>query len=179
MNDISKAKTTNPDATMPVPGLVLHKVPNPPNPLAQSRVKLVRSSEADLGNLWAAILPTGTPFESVLVPSLWSNHAMRMHVGDQVEVHADDQSFFGRVLVRQLGGTGAGKLYTQATVAVLEHYEFDRVALDENAEKYKIEHRGAHLKFCVVTTLDSKIVSDGHTTKEAADMSMRGLLRAA
>ena len=150
-----------------------------PQPLEQRRLKLLRASESpDFGNLWAAVTPAGLPFEAVLVPSWWSNHATKLHVGDTIEVHTDDQCYFGRLLVRHLGGAAPGKSHTEAAVARLELHEFDEVApVEDAAATHRVEHRGPHLQFCVVRLRDGKLVSDGHANKEAAEASLKALLR--
>ncbi len=150
-----------------------------PQPLEQRRLRLLRASESpDFGNLWAAVTPAGLPFEAVLVPSWWSNHATKLHVGDTIEVHTDDQAYFGRLLVRHLGGSAPGKTHTEANVARLEFHEFDQVApVEDAAATHRVEHRGPHLQHCVVRLRDGKIVSDGHSSKEAADAALKGLMR--
>jgi hypothetical protein len=150
-------------------------------PLEQRRLRLLRASEsADFGNLWAAVLPAGVPFEAALAPRFWVNHATRLHVGDQIEIHIDDQSFFGRLLVRHLGGATPGKTHTEADVVRLEYYEFDQVVpVDDAAATHRVEHRGPHLQHCVVRVSDGKIVSDGNGSKEAAEAALKALMRVA
>jgi hypothetical protein len=162
----------------PIPGLGKTKLPQP---LEQRRLKLLRASESpDFGNLWAAVTPAGLPFEATLVPSFWANHATKMHVGDCVEVHTDDQRYFGRLLVRHLGGAAPGKTHTEADVARLEFHEFDEVVpVEDAAATHRVEHRGPHLQFCLIRLRDGKIMSDGHTTKEAAEAALKGLMRVA
>jgi hypothetical protein len=152
-----------------------------PQTLEQRRLKLLRASESpDFGNLWAAVTPAGLPFEAVLVPSFWSNHATKLHIGDQVEVHTDDQAYFGRLLVRHLGGAAPGKSHTEAAVARLEFHEFDEVApVEDAAATHRVEHRGPHLQHCVVRVSDGKIVSDGHGSKEAAEAALKARMRVA
>jgi hypothetical protein len=152
-----------------------------PPPLEQRRLQLLRASESSgFGNVWAAVTPAGLPFEAVLVPNFWSNHASRLHVGDTIEVHTDDQTYFGRLLVRHLGGAAPGKTHTEANVARLEYHEFDQVApIEDAAATHRVEHRGPHLQHCVIRIRDQKIVSDGHSSKEAAEAALKALLRVA
>jgi len=152
-----------------------------PQPLEQKRLRLLHASESpDFGNMWAAVTPAGLPFETVLVPSFWSNHATKLNVGDTIEVHTDDQSFFGRLLVRHLGGAAPGKSHTEANVARLEFHEFDEVApVEDAAATHRVEHRGPHLQFCVVRLRDGKLVSDGHANRETAEAALKALMRVA
>jgi len=179
MNDVSKAKLDADGSAGPTPIPGLSGQAKLAKPLEQGRIKLIRASESDIGDVFAAILPAGTPFESALAPGYWSNGAARMHVGDQIEIRCDDQTYFGRVLVRNLSGAASGKQHTRADVARLEFHEFDRPSTEDSSPTHKIEHKGPHLKHCVVRLSDEKIVSDGHVTKEAAQAAMAGILRAA
>jgi len=148
-------------------------------PLAVARLKIIRSSESDVGNLFAAVTPSGTPFEHVLDPKFWSNLAGRLRIGDTIEVHTDDQLYFGRLLVRDVTGTGANR--NRASVAQLELHKFgevDRMATAD-AITHRVEHKGPHLKFAVVQIADGKVVSDGHETAEAAEAKLRALVRPA
>jgi hypothetical protein len=172
----TKSDSVASETSAPIPGLSgqvkLTK------PLEQRRIKLIRASESDMGNLWAAILPAGMPFSAVLSPGLWSNAAARLNVGDTIEIHCDDQSFFGRVLVRQLGGAAAGKLHTHAGVAKLEYHEFDQPTPSDNALSHKVEHKGPHLKWCVIRIADGKVVADSHASKDTAETAMKSFLHA-
>jgi hypothetical protein len=58
-------------------------------PLAAPRLKIIRSSESDFGNLFGAVTPAGTDFEDVLRPDYWSLHAMKLRIGDTIEVHTE------------------------------------------------------------------------------------------
>jgi hypothetical protein len=166
----------DPIGPSPIPGLGKTKLPQP---LEQRRLKLLRASESpDFGNLWAAVTPAGLPFEAVLEARFWSNHASRMHVADTIEVHTDDQRYFGRLLIRHLGGAAPGKSATEADVAQLEYYEFGQTAsVEDAAATHRVEHRGPHLQNCVVRLRDQKIMSDGHSTREAAEAALKALLR--
>jgi hypothetical protein len=151
--------------------------PAPFKPLEAGRLRLVRSSECDICNLWAAVLPAGAPFENVLRPDYWSSclGAKPLRVADTIEVHVDDQTYFGRVLVRDVSGAGGTK--TRASMALLELHRFDRVARNEEALTHRVEFRGPHLKHCVIQLKDGKVVSDGHADVASAEAALRAIVR--
>jgi hypothetical protein len=147
----------------------------PFRPLPTPRLKVLRSSESDFGNQFGAVTSTGTPFEHVLRPDFWSLHAMKLRVGDTIEIHTDDQTYFGRLLVRSVDGTGANK--TRASVAQLELHHFDQLERNDAALTHKVEHRGPHLKWSVIRIADGKVVKDGYESKEGAEGALRALTR--
>jgi hypothetical protein len=54
-------------------------------PLEGGRLKTLRSSEADYGTVFGAMLSNDRAFEDLLEPGFWSNHAGKMHIGDTIE----------------------------------------------------------------------------------------------
>jgi hypothetical protein len=149
----------------------------PFRPLQVNRLKLIRSSESDFANLHGAVLPAGTSFEDALKPQFWGLVAQRLRIGDQIEVHVDDQTYFGRQLVRDVSGTG--QTMTRASVVRLEFHRFDRVERDETALTHRVEHKGAHLKWSVIRIADGKVVRDGFETKPDAEAAMASITRVA
>jgi hypothetical protein len=61
----------------------------PVKPLEGGRLKTLRSSEADYGNVFGAMLSNEVPFEHLLDPGFWSNHANKMYIGDTIEASND------------------------------------------------------------------------------------------
>jgi hypothetical protein len=169
------SKKPEPGDISPLTGNAL--VPKECKPLANGRLRVIRSSESDIANLWAAVTITGTKWDDVLTPEFWSLHAHRLRVGDTVEIHTDDQRYFGRVLVRQVSGAGGNK--TRASVAQLELHEFDRLKPSDDIATHRVEHKGPHLKWCVVRIADGKIVAEGHDTRDAAESAMKAIVRPA
>jgi hypothetical protein len=70
------------------------------------RFKIINASEnSDFGNRFAAVLPTGMPFERALEPAFWSTIVNeKIKAGDTIEVHYDDLSQFGELYVRRVIG---------------------------------------------------------------------------
>jgi hypothetical protein len=98
-----------------------------------------------------------------------------LRIGDQIEVHVDDQTYFGRLLVREVSGTG--QTLTRASVAQLELHRFDKLERDETALTHRVEHRGPHLKWSVIRIADGKVVKDGYEDKSGAETAMSSITR--
>jgi hypothetical protein len=160
------APIAEPDAPSPVR--------RPVRPLAEGRFKIIRSSETDYANLFGAVTPTGTPMADVQVSDFWAPHAWKMHVGDQIEIHTDDASYFARLLVRHVSGSGTNK---RAIVSLLEAHEFGEVRYVPTYATHKVEHRGPHLKFCVVRLSDGSVISQGHDNEGAAGAALANMMR--
>jgi hypothetical protein len=142
----------------------------PAKPLPANRLKLICASSSDIGNRHAAVLPGGTKFASALDPAFWSNVASQLRIGDVVEIHTDERTFFGTVYVRDV-------TRTRAQVARLEFHEFGAPLQSNDASPYRIKHQGPHLKWVIERIADGKIVRDGFETTEEAQTAAKALER--
>jgi hypothetical protein len=105
----------------------------PVRPLQASRLKLITASATSFGNLHGATLPAGTPFHHALDSAMWGNVASELRSNDQVQIHADDGTFYGLIYVRSVvGGRGV-----KANVAVSKifYVEFDDLPSAASGEK--------------------------------------------
>jgi hypothetical protein len=177
MNDVTtKPKAESKAPAAGPPEVAAAPAPSVPfRPLQVNRLKLIRSSESDFGNVHAAVLPAGTDFSDALRSDFWALVAHRLRPADQIEIHVDTQVFYGRLLVRDVTGTGANK--TRAVVSQLERHHFDQLERTDEAVTHEIRHQGPHLRWCVIRRSDGKIVSDGHDSKEVAESALRNITR--
>src|SRR5712671_1230540 len=106
MNQPAKSPATTDTKAPPALPPEAAAPPVPFRPLPMPRLKLIRSSESDFANSWGMVTTSGTPWAHVLRPDYLSLHANKLRVGDTIEVHTDDQVYFGRLLVRSVDGTG-------------------------------------------------------------------------
>jgi len=141
--------------------------------LAENRLKLVLSSAADMGNGFAAVLPSGTSFDEVKEPSFWAHCAYKLRPGDEIVVHSDDMSFFGRLYVRDVSAPGQQKLSNRAVVAVLDFKEFEPMARDARNKSHEVVYLGPHMQWCVRSLKDSRVVKERCGTAEEAAGWMR------
>jgi hypothetical protein len=174
MND-TKTKPTAP-ATHPDLGVSAAE-PRPIKPLENNRLRLVCSSSSDICNLWAAVLKSGTPFEEVLAPEFWANVANRLRTGDQVQVHTDAGGFYGLLYVRDVSGSGAGKVSTRAIVAKLQYHEFGALTHTRSEHLHMVTYEGLHAKWCVKHVPSGKFVREGLDSKETAETAIKGMER--
>jgi hypothetical protein len=147
----------------------------PLKPLPNGRLKTIKCSEADFASEHAAVALTGTLWGDVLNDDFFTNHQGRLRVGDTIQCHVDDQSWFGRLLVRAVTGQNKTKVH----VVPLEFHQFDRPVErpHDDAVTHCVEHRGPHLKWCVIKVAENKVVSDNHETKEAASGVIANIMR--
>jgi hypothetical protein len=141
--------------------------------LPENRLKLVLSSAADMGNGFAAVLPTGTRFDEVKDPAFWAHCAYKLRPGDEIAVHSDDMSFFGRLYVRDVSAPGQQKLSNRAVVSVLSFKEFEPMATGAKTKTHEVVYKGPHLLWCVKSLADDRIVKDRCGTAEEAAGWMR------
>lgn len=141
--------------------------------LPESRLKLVLSSAADMGNGFAAVLPSGVSFEEAKDPAFWAHCAYKLRPGDEIAVHSDDMSFFGRLYVRDVSAPGRERLSNRAVVAVLEFQEFEPMARDAKTKTHEVVYLGPHMQWCVRSLKDNRVVKERCGTAEEAASWMR------
>jgi hypothetical protein len=149
----------------------------PVRPLQQNRLKLITGSATNFGNLHGATLPAGTPFHHALDSAMWGNVASELRANDQVQIHADDGTFYGLVYVRSVAGGGG----VRASVAVsnILYVEFDDLpASASNVAVFRISYMGPHERWCVIRIADGKVMARQLDITEAAETQMKALERA-
>lgn len=126
--------------------------------LSPSRLKYAEHERQQ----WFVVPEHGTPFEALLDPAYWAHVSMKFRPCDEIVIHAEDGSYFARLLVRD-----AGRLY--AKVATLEHIELDKVDVLQGGAPglpgHEVKWRGPIHKWSVVRGAD--VLKDNMTKEEA------------
>jgi hypothetical protein len=164
------SKDLDVSTTDPKAALVNQLALLPAKPLTANRLKLICASSSDIGNRHAAVLPSGTKFASTLDPAFWSNVSSQLRIGDVVEIHSDDRTFYGTIYVRDVSKI-------RAQVARLEFHEFSDPVQSTDASPYRVKHGGPHLKWVIERIADAKIVKDGFETAEEAQAAAKTMER--
>jgi hypothetical protein len=122
-------------------------------------------------NQWFVVPEHGTPFDALLDPAFWAHVAYELKPCDEITVHAEDGSYYGRLLVRD-----ASRLY--AIVAKLEYHDLDPVDVQQGSSAipkgYEVKWRGPIHKWCVLRGTD--VLKDGQS-KDSANQWLREHLR--
>lgn len=112
-------------------------------------------------NQWFVVPEAGTDFDALLDPAYWAHVSAKFKPCDIIEVHAEEGSYYGRLLVQD-----AGKLY--AKVAKLEYVELDKVEVTQSNPAltgHEVKWRGPIHKWCVVRGPD--VLKEGLQKSEA------------
>jgi hypothetical protein len=150
--------------------------PRPIKPLVARRLRTITSSEANFGNLHAATLEAGSPFDHALDPNFWTNVTTMLRASDRIEVHSDDSCFFGLLYVRAVAGGGGAK--ATVSVAKILHTEFGDLPTTTSAPPlYRVEHKGPHFEWTVIRLSDGKHMVEHLATREAAETALKGVER--
>jgi hypothetical protein len=144
-------------------------------PLAQGRRRVLHSSEAQYGNLHGAVLPAGTPFSDALSGEFWGNHVQDLRPNDEIKIFCDDGRYVGVLLVRAVAGGGGSR--ANISVAQLSYLEFDDLPASAARPEYKVEHRGAHLQWCIIRIADDKAVVEHLDSQEVAEIQMKAFAK--
>jgi hypothetical protein len=138
--------------------------------LPENRLKLVLSSAADMGNGFAAVLPTGVKFDEVFEPSFWAHCAYKLRPGDEITVHSDDMSFRGHIYVRDASAPANQKMNNRAVVSLISYVEFEPMATGAKTKTHEVVFLGPHMQWCVKSLKDQRVVKERcGTAGEAAE----------
>lgn len=130
-----------------------------PKMLAESKFALASYST----NRWSVTLEFGVPYDRVFEPDFWSNVARKMRIGDIVELHAEDTSFFAELYV-----VAAHRLAAK----VVELRRFDlapAVQVATDPSPLTVKFRGPHARYCLMR--GENVVQSGFQTAEEAELA--------
>ena len=139
--------------------------PNKPSKPARAPRKLnaSRFSAANqVRNVWAVTPEEGTDFDELLRPDYWAHIAKSLRPNDILEVVPDENDYFARLMVRDVGNIWA-------EVVLLDRYEFE--AIEDRTVRpdgLAVTWKGPHLRFSVIRVADGKVVKTGFAEKAAA-----------
>ena len=127
----------------------------------------IRFSDSQHTNMnWTATVPAGTTLEDVLNPSYFANVASKITIYDRIQVRVDTGEWYAELLVVSCGRVWA-KL---VPIVKLDLTSKDDDQLDGEAfEKFIVQYRGPHLKFCVIRKEDSEPIKEHLQTKVEAN----------
>lgn len=115
---------------------------------------------------WSLTVEAGTTLEDVLEPSYLSNVTQKLTIYDRLHVSVDTGEWYAELLV-----VACGRVW--AKLVVLNKVELvnkDDDQLDGEAfEKFIVQYRGPHLKFCVVRKEDKEPIKENLSTKVEAN----------
>lgn len=101
-------------------------------------------------NVFVVVPEHGTPYEELLKEGYWAHVSAKMKPWDQIEVHAEDGSYYAKLVVQD-----AGRLY--AKVAQLQFVKLDAIEVTEGgmmANGLEVAWKGPQLKWCVLRGKD-------------------------
>lgn len=138
-------------------------------PLSHNRLPLQHQAH----RCYTAKIPAGVPLEALFEPGYWLYFARILKVGDRIEVIADDGAFDGDVRVTSVTEFGAKVRQIYMTYPLADDTTVNEITL----AKAEISWGGAH-KWRIMLP-GGKVVTHGHTSKEAAQEELDRLRSAA
>jgi hypothetical protein len=103
----------------------------------------------------------GEVFEQMMNPATFAHVAKELRVGDQIEVHAADGTWFGELYVRSVG---RNEVYT----APIRYIEFEGAVSPDEEAPYAIMFRGPHMKWCVIARETKAVIRSDFDTEAQA-----------
>lgn len=145
--------------TLSAPAPVAEPPKKRPKMLAESKFALASYAT----NRWAVTLEHGVQYERVFEPDFWSNVARKMRIGDIVELHSEDTSFFAELYV-----VAAHRL--AAKLVEVRRVELaPAVQVSADPSPLTVKFRGPHARYCLMR--GENVVQAGYQTAEDAEMA--------
>lgn len=110
---------------------------------------------------WVATAEQGTEVEDLLDPAYWAHIAPKFTQYDRIEARVDDERWFAEFLV-----LGVGKAWVK--LFLLNKWDITSKDAIAPNEDFTIQHKGPHLKWCVIRKLDSERIHEQAKTYEEA-----------
>lgn len=145
-----------------------------PAPVANRKLHPNRFQPAENVRMVYAIVPDqGTLYDDLFKPEYWSHIASRLRPGDRIEVTAEDYSYVAVLLVLATARQSARVVELSKTTI-----EANSVALNDVDAAHKIEHKGPHLKWCVIRLSDGERLKEKLESRQAANEWLSGHVKA-
>ncbi len=135
--------------------------------LKEDRFKLAEQER----NVWAVVPTHGTPFEALADSAYWSHCARKLAIGDLIEVRAEDATYYGELLVMDVGPQWAR---VQAINFVQLAEAEEEVGAASVHHGLRAKWNGPHDKFVVIRDSDKTILRTGFTKKDEANAWIAG-----
>lgn len=114
-------------------------------------------------NIWRVTALHGQEFDQFKDPEAWAHVAANFKRHDEVEIIAEDGSFFAKGIVLKV-------TKTSATVHFYVHEDFEQeVSVDADGRKYAAEW-GGKAKWRVVRKSDGEVIESHISSKEEAQL---------
>lgn len=113
--------------------------------------------------IWDVVPESGVTIEDLKRPQFWAHVSMDYRPGDQIEVRAEDGSYFARLFVLD-AGPGYAKVH------VLENHALEVIepGSETTLAGHSVVWSGPHTKFRVMRDEDKKVLKDGFQQKTDA-----------
>ena len=111
---------------------------------------------------WTMTVEAGTVLEDVLKPEFLANVSSQLRPYDRIRVRTDTGEWYAELLVLTCGRVWA-KLIPLFSID-LTSKDVD-ITQSEASDKYFVQYRGPHLKFCVLRNSDKESIKEHLETK--------------
>lgn len=131
-------------ATTEAPAAAVAPIPVPVKPLPKMLPEARFSQAAYATNRWSVTFDPATPYERMFEPDFWSHVGRKLRIGDIIEVHAEDTTWYAELYV-----VAAHRLSAKVV-------ELRKCALVHQAEvlpassPLTVKWRGPHARYCVM-----------------------------
>ena len=140
-------------------------IPGPPR-LVKKQLFETGFKRADyVTNRWSVVLDEVTPYERMFEGDYWVNVARKLRIGDIIEVHAENRSWFAELYVVAQNDKAA---------AVVEMRRVDlagAATVEDTASPYYVKWLGPQAQWGVKRISDNHTMQSGFASKAEAEVA--------
>ncbi len=114
---------------------------------------------------WTVTVESGTTLQDVLQPEFFANVSSRLRPYDRMYVRIDTGEWYAELLVLSCGRVWAKLIPVFTLDLTTQDVE---VSQADAADRYLIQYRGPHLKFCVIRRVDKAPIKEQLENKAEA-----------
>ena len=114
---------------------------------------------------WTATVEVGTTLHDVLQPEFLANVSSRLRPYDRIRIRVDTGEWYSELLVLSCGRVWAKLIPIFTLDLTTQDVETSQA---DAADRYLIQYRGPHLKFCVIRRTDKAPIKEQLENKAEA-----------
>ncbi len=126
--------------------------------------------------VWAVTVEQGVLRETLKQPGFWAHVAREMKPYDKIEVRCDDGSFFGELLVLDVGR--AWVKVRELSFISLTNADVSQTQAQELEETHEVKWKGPHNKWCVIRKGDNELLKKECQSQDEAVFWLKEHLKA-
>lgn len=137
-------------ATTEAPAVAVAPIPVPINPPRKILPEARFSQAAYATNRWSVTIDPTTPYDRMFEPDFWSHVGRKLRIGDIIEVHAEDTTWYAELYVVAAHRLSAKVVLLRKVDLAAAQEVLAEASRVEEATRLYVKYRGPHVRYCVM-----------------------------